>query len=830
MQSRKNHDKATKSPKEADIHVFGLSVVISEGKVISAEKAKQTPPKIASKSQTSKASPRRKFQTRTDDIKNVQSTLNRNQSPSPSRGSSRASSSPVSSTSYVSDACTSLSKVEDATTATSTSISSSPVNAGPSSYRAQWVLARKLSGRSRFSELQGKSKVAIRIADDGRIYAKRSSEERTLDPDRLSIESNLTHCPVIEGEDQLHLLSLQQNQISVIENLELFSNLKFLDLSDNLIEQISGLDSLFSLRMLTLARNRIRYIDGLQSLHHLDSLDLSGNEVKEISNINHLYELRLLNLSSNQLTQMSGLRGLKSLVELNLSKNFIIEVCEVDVLPRLQRLYLSQNSIEGFEDMYCVSNVPLLCDLTLEGCPITTHPNYRHLILYNIPQLKVLDTRRALDEERRTAHALMRKEEQRRQEGIRQAKVKEAKVKAIATARQLWENACKEPETLNQRELPSSNSSIASAVPLHLLASRSSHSFSEEEEDLFCSYCGGQGGECNECDGGRPKVVSNGINLKSKKSKQKSQKRSYDLLKANKKSRTSIALDLEVADSRLTYLAELEFGNLQLYGPGAVATTISNTWAPQTVSLIHTVCFHFIVFDTICHLLGKMKTQFPNIEAASFECTCIESLSQLNALGQIPGLKTLTIESEGNPVLQLSFWRMYAIYRLSPTIELINGTTVTELERVKAEDIFGGLGFAASLLLPKYRLSSLLNSPRVKQMFLKEKGYSPNSLQRQPDCQVAPEVMKAVFTYNPDFEYSLPGYKTTGSKIVEKNLSYVQETTKKRLVFQRLWPSMFLGIVNDALEDYIDLNRHMKLSMQSLLKKCKSLDESDSND
>lgn len=40
-------------------------------------------------------------------------------------------------------------------------------------------------------------------------------------------------------------------------------------------------------------------------------------------------------------------------------------------------------------------------------------------------------------------------------------------------------------------------------------------------------------------------------------------------------------------------------------------------------------------------------------------------------------------------------------------------------------------------------------------MFLKEKGYSPNSLQRQPDCQVAAEVMKAAFTYNPDFEVSI---------------------------------------------------------------------------
>ncbi|CAL1266895.1 unnamed protein product [Larinioides sclopetarius] len=417
----------------------------------------------------------------------------------------------------------------------------------------------------------------------------------------------------------------------------------------------------------------------------------------------------------------------------------------------------------------------------------------------------------------------MRKEEQKRQEGIRLAKVKEAKVKAIATARQLWETSCKEPASQTPQETSSSISSIASAVPLHLLASRYSRSFSEEEEDMFCSCCGGQGIDCSECDSGKTRVISNGIMQKSKKPKSRSQKRGQDL--KNKKIRPSLSLDLEIADSKLTYLAEVEFGNLQLYGPGAVAATISHAWAPQTVSLIHTVSFHFVVFDDIVYLLGKLKTQFPNIEAASFECACLESLPQLNALGQIPGLKNLTIETEGNPILQLSLWRMYAVYRLSPTIEQINGSMVTELERNKAEDIFGGLGFAASLLLPKYRLSSLLNSPRVKQMFLKEKGYSPNSLQRQPDSQVATEVMKATFTYNPDFEFSLPGCKTTAKKIIEKNIVCVHEIMKKRLVFQRLWPSMFLGIVNDALEDYIDLNRHMKLSMQSLLKKCKSLEE-----
>ncbi|GIY17987.1 hypothetical protein CEXT_270731 [Caerostris extrusa] len=57
--------KSTKTPKEADIQVSGLGVVITQGKVNATEKNKQSSSKIASKSQTSKASPRRKFQTRT---------------------------------------------------------------------------------------------------------------------------------------------------------------------------------------------------------------------------------------------------------------------------------------------------------------------------------------------------------------------------------------------------------------------------------------------------------------------------------------------------------------------------------------------------------------------------------------------------------------------------------------------------------------------------------------------------------------------------------------------------------------------------------------------
>lgn len=818
MYSRKRHDRTSRNAKEADIQLSGLSLLISQDSSSSpSHKTKQSPSKSASKSQPSKTSPRRRPQTRTEDLKSNHTSSQRHQSPSPSRASSRTSSSPV----PVSNSCF-RTKSEDGATA---SVSSSPVSGGPSSNRSSWTPTRKLSARSRTSDSQsGKSKVTVRHIDNGKILVKRSSEEKCNDPDRLLMDRcNLTMFPVIEGEERLRLLNLKHNEIKKIENLFSFSFLMFLDLSDNCIDSISSLDCLPSLRILMLARNRIKQIQGLEELPHLDVLDLSGNEIKEIENISHLRELRVLNLAGNQLNHLSCLKGLDSLVELNVSKNLLTVLEEVDHLPRLQRLFVAQNNIERLEDMMCIVNITSLAELTLEGCPVTQRNHYRYFILFRLPHLKFLDMRRVLDEEKRTAQIIMRKEEMKRQEGIRIAKLKEAREKAIVNARNLWESGDKDQRASAGQPEPASDTPFlhASALPLQLLAARTFSTFSEEEED--CSLCERSYLPCEYCSGSKPRPTS-GKSTKSQKTKKKQSKRSHESLRA-KKSKSPSLTEHELTDSRLTYLAEIEEDILHLYGPGAVAAAVSASWHHQILGSIRTVSFHFIVYDSISHLLHKVKDQFPNVAAVTFECTNIQTFAQLNALGDIVGLQSLMIGTEGNPVLELPLWRSYAIYRLSPSISFINGTMVAEYERMKAEEMFGGLGTAVSSLLPKFRLSSLLNSSRVMQLYLSDKGYSPNSLQRQPDSQIASEVIKAALIYNPDFESKLPAYSVMGKKMLEKAAMCVEEKVRKRVVFQRQWPSMFLGIVNDALEDYADLSRHMKLSMQSLLKRCKTLNE-----
>ena len=85
----------------------------------------------------------------------------------------------------------------------------------------------------------------------------RLPEERAANPDRLNLDRrHLTVCPILEGEDKLRLLNMQHNAITKLQHLATLRRLVFLDLYDNLIHEITGLEGLLSLRVLMLGKNR----------------------------------------------------------------------------------------------------------------------------------------------------------------------------------------------------------------------------------------------------------------------------------------------------------------------------------------------------------------------------------------------------------------------------------------------------------------------------------------------------------------------------------------------------------------------------------------------
>ena len=96
-------------------------------------------------------------------------------------------------------------------------------------------------------------------------------------------------CPIFEGEEQLKLLNFQHNEITRIQHLSGLRRLIFLDLYENMIEQISGLDSLKSLRVLMLGKNKLvllqQYILNVESLLTIFHYVNTKNYVKKKNNL-----------------------------------------------------------------------------------------------------------------------------------------------------------------------------------------------------------------------------------------------------------------------------------------------------------------------------------------------------------------------------------------------------------------------------------------------------------------------------------------------------------------------------------------------------------------
>ncbi|XP_070837741.1 dynein regulatory complex subunit 3 [Chaetodon trifascialis] len=141
-------------------------------------------------------------------------------------------------------------------------------------------------------------------------------------------------------------LHLDYRNILVISHLWEFTSLAHLDLNNNLIEKIEGLDCLVNLMHLNLSFNSIEKIDGLESLLKLEVLNLTNNKISVIENMDTLEKLTHFCIANNHLGQLDNvlyLRKFKKLFTLNfygnpLSKDDDYKVFIAAYFPELRYL------------------------------------------------------------------------------------------------------------------------------------------------------------------------------------------------------------------------------------------------------------------------------------------------------------------------------------------------------------------------------------------------------------------------------------------------------------------------------------------------------------
>ncbi|KAL3423459.1 Protein phosphatase 1 regulatory subunit SDS22 [Phlyctema vagabunda] len=182
------------------------------------------------------------------------------------------------------------------------------------------------------------------------------------------IHARVTSIPSLRLErfTKVKNLCLRQNTISEIEGLSpLADTLQELDLYDNMIAHIRGLEDLVKLTTLDLSFNKIKHIKKVNHLVELKNLYFVQNKITTIENLEGLEKLRMLELAANRIREMQNLESLKALEELWLGKNKITEIKGISALSNLKILSIQSNrirditgleSLENLEELYISHN------------------------------------------------------------------------------------------------------------------------------------------------------------------------------------------------------------------------------------------------------------------------------------------------------------------------------------------------------------------------------------------------------------------------------------------------------------------------------------------
>ncbi|KAH9154748.1 hypothetical protein AeRB84_003209 [Aphanomyces euteiches] len=279
----------------------------------------------------------------------------------------------------------------------------------------------------------------IKVLDGSSITAELQNEAKQAYSGKLTTDflvEKIGHA--FNRIQEMELSSCRIREIGSLHG-DVFVNLRDLNLENNLISDISGLEKLPKLRVLNLSSNKIDRLTsagpgtGILACPKLEVLQLARNLIADMVNLSlqHVPELKILNLEANDITSIVGLAALRELKELYLSKNKIrqfdpqpganmsnLVLLKLDdnslrtlmnflPLQRLQVLDLSNNRLADMEEVERLHHLlPILQEMSLLNNPLCKRHLARSTIIFRFPTLKTLDGRDITLEERERVDVL----------------------------------------------------------------------------------------------------------------------------------------------------------------------------------------------------------------------------------------------------------------------------------------------------------------------------------------------------------------------------------------------------------------------------------------
>lgn len=171
----------------------------------------------------------------------------------------------------------------------------------------------------------------------------------------------------------LEHLVLHNCNLSSIAPLENLTALTYLDLSKNILRNISVLSGYTKLQELYMAENSLTDLEALSNLTELKIIDVSLNSIQSIKPLLGITALTELNISDNALETIDGAGALINLNKLNLNQNLISDASPLSGCASLTELDISNNKLE---DINFAGQLTNLVRLTFNHNEVTNLPDF----------------------------------------------------------------------------------------------------------------------------------------------------------------------------------------------------------------------------------------------------------------------------------------------------------------------------------------------------------------------------------------------------------------------------------------------------------------------
>ena len=175
-------------------------------------------------------------------------------------------------------------------------------------------------------------------------------------PDGLSSYNDLSYFPYLEK------LTVEGSTADGMESLQKLTQLTHLSLKDCIVSSgdLKIIANLPALTNLTLNECNLSNIENLSTATKLTTLDLSSNAIRDLSPLTFISSLESLNLSHNALTSLNAISSLSGLKVLDIAYNSLESVAPLSALTQLQELYCSNNAIATLLGMDNLVNLTVL--------------------------------------------------------------------------------------------------------------------------------------------------------------------------------------------------------------------------------------------------------------------------------------------------------------------------------------------------------------------------------------------------------------------------------------------------------------------------------------